>query len=311
METTARPVLRSRVWLTAACALAAVGAVLATVGVERPVAVVASVLVAGVVAFAVLIWALVRSGQQRRAHEEDLTAWAAEQAAQAERLRIARDLHDLASHGLGLITVRAAAAQTLDGAAGDAERARALADIERTGRAATTELRRMLSVLRSPGTEVAPLGPAETLADLAGIVEAGRVGGVTATLHVEDLGEVSAGVQLTVCAMVREALANTARHAGPARARVAVRRADGAVTVVVEDDGPVPGWQPHPGAGQGLTGLGERVAAVGGSLRTEAAGPGFRVTARLPDTGSDAVPGRTPGGLSKDLPRDLPGTVQR
>jgi signal transduction histidine kinase len=303
-------VLRSRVWLTAVVVLAAVGAILAMVGVERPVAVVLSVLVAGCVAFAVLTWALVRSGQQRRAYEEDLTAWAAEHAAQAERLRIARDLHDLASHGLGLITVRAAAAQTLDGSSGDAERTRALADIERTGRAATTELRRMLGVLRAPGSETAPLRPAETLADLTGIVEAARVGGVTAALAVEELGDVSAGVQLTVCAVVREALANTARHAGPAAARVAVRRAGGAVSVIVEDDGPAPGWQPHPGAGQGLTGLGERVATLGGALRAEPAGPGFRVTARLPDDVSDEASDASPGGSPAELPEDRTDAVR-
>ena len=257
---------------------------LATVGVDRPVAVVTSVLLSGVIAFVVLIWALARSGQQRRAYEEDLTAWAAERAAQTERLRIARDLHDLASHGLGLITVRAAAARTLDGPAGDAERSRALADIERTGRAATTELRRMLGVLRTPGSEAVPLRPAETLADLHEIVEAARVGGVIAALTVEDLGDVSAGAQLTVCAVVREALANTARHAGPVAARVAVRREGGAVVVTVEDDGPAPGWQPHPGAGQGLTGLRERVATLGGVLRRERRGqasaspPGCRTT---------------------------------
>ena len=298
--------LRSRVWLTAACALAAVGAVLATVGVERPVAVVASVLVAGIVSFAVLIWALVRSGQQRRAHEEDLTAWAAEHAAQAERLRIARDLHDLASHGLGLITVRAAAARTLDGASGDAERTRALADIERTGRAATTELRRMLGVLRTPGSEAVPLRPAETLADLSEIVEAAWVGGVTAGLTVEDLGDVSAGAQLTVCVIVREALANTARHAGPVTARVAVRREGGSVVVTVEDDGPAPGWQPHPGAGQGLTGLHERVATLGGALRAGAAGTGFRVTARLPDAVSDALSDVPPSGPAEGSPDSSP-----
>ncbi|WP_275007248.1 sensor histidine kinase [Promicromonospora iranensis] len=300
MESTARPVLRSRVWLTAALVLAALTVVLATVGVERPVTVITSVLLAGVIAFVVLIWALVRSGQQRRAYEEDLTAWAAERAAQAERLRIARDLHDLASHGLGLITVRAAAARTLDGASGDAERARALADIERTGRAATTELRRMLGVLRTPGSEAVPLRPAETLADLGAVVEAARIGGITAGLDVEDLGVVSAGAQLTVCAIVRESLANTARHAGPVRARVVVRRDGGTVVVSVEDDGPAPGWRPHPGAGQGLTGLRERVATLGGTLRAGAAGPGFRVTARLPDTVSDECPSGSSSSSTPD-----------
>jgi signal transduction histidine kinase len=276
-------VLRSRVWLTAAVILGALAVALATVGPEQPVAVVATVLVSAGIAFAVVLWALVRTRQQHRAYEDELTAWAAERASQAERLRIARDLHDLASHGLGLITVRAAAARTLTGPAGDAERGQALADIERTGRAATTELRRMLTVLRAPGDEAAPLRPAETLADLPGIVVAAGAGGVTATLDAHDVGDVSAGAQLTVCAIAREGLANTARHAGPTSARVVVRHVPGAVAVTVEDDGPVPGWQPHPGAGQGLAGLRERVATLGGTLQAAAGGEGFRMTARLPD----------------------------
>ncbi|MFI9489424.1 sensor histidine kinase [Promicromonospora sp. NPDC052451] len=293
METTARPVLRSRVWLTAALALAVLGVVLATTGVERPVAVAVTALVGAVITFFVLVWALSTSGRQRRAYEEDLTAWAAERAAQAERLRIARDLHDLASHGLGLITVRAAAARTLEGPAGDVERVRALADIERTGRAATTELRRMLTVLRAPGGEAPPLRPAERLADLPQIVEDARAGGVRAVLTAADLADVSAGVQLTVCAIVRESLANTARHAGPTVARVTVGRESGTLVVVAEDDGPVAGWQPHRGAGQGLPGLRERAAALGGSVEAGQVGPGFRVTARLPE-GTDDVPAARP-----------------
>lgn len=87
---------------------------------------------------------------------------------------------------------------------------------------------------------------------------------------------------LTVCAIAREGLSNTARHAGPTGV-VVVRRAPGAVVVTVEDNGPVPGWQPHPGAGQGLAGLRERVVTLGGTLHTAEDGEGFRLTVRLPD----------------------------
>ncbi|MFD6446120.1 sensor histidine kinase [Promicromonospora sp. NPDC060204] len=212
MDSTARPELRSRAWLTATIVLAVLGLSLAATGVQQPVAVLVTVLGAAGIALGVMVWALVRTGRQRRAYEDDLTAWAAERAAQAERLRIARDLHDLASHGLGLITVRAAAARILTGPAGEVEHARALADIERTGRAATTELRRMLTVLRTPGGETAPLRPAETLTDLPDVVDSARASGVAVSLELGDLGDVSAGAQLTVCAIVRETLANTARH---------------------------------------------------------------------------------------------------
>ncbi|MFI2489172.1 sensor histidine kinase [Promicromonospora kroppenstedtii] len=307
MDSTARPELRSRAWLTATIVLAVLGLSLAATGVQQPVAVLVTVLGAAGIALGVMVWALVRTGRQRRAYEDELTAWAAERAAQAERLRIARDLHDLASHGLGLITVRAAAARTLTGPAGEVEHARALADIEQAGRAATTELRRMLTVLRTPGGENAPLRPAETLTDLPGVVDSARVAGVDVTLELDHLGDVSAGAQLTVCVVVREALANIARHAGPTAARVAVLREADAIVLTVEDDGPVAGWYPHPGAGQGLAGLRERVAALGGTLHagagTDGAGPGagpgadragFRVVARLPDHPSGGPMDRGP-----------------
>ncbi|HLU44682.1 MAG TPA: histidine kinase [Natronosporangium sp.] len=282
MESVDRPVLRSRVWLVAASLLAGLGFLLLATGTNHPVgtAVILTTVTAG--ALTVVAWALVNARRQRRAYEDKLTAWAAERAAQAERLRIARELHDLASHGLGLITVRAAAARTVTGAAGDTERIAALTDIERAGRQATTELRRMLAVLRGPGDEP-PLRPAETLDDLPRILDAARSGGVTVTCALADLGEVSASTQLAVCAVVREALANTARHAGPSRAHVTVAREQDAIVVTVTDDGPVPGWMPHSGAGMGLASLHERVSALGGVLHAGRAGRGYRVTARLPE----------------------------
>lgn len=280
-----RPVLRSRAGLVAAAVLALLALVLASTGAEPRALAMAGVCVIAVSSVAVIVWAVLHSRRRRRAHEDELTLWAAERAAQAERLRIARDLHDLASHGLGLITVRAAAARTAAGPEGEAERVRALADIERAGREATTELRRMLTVLRAPGEEAEParLRPAEALRDLPAIVGAARRGGVTAVLDLGETGAVSAGAQLTVCAVVREGLANTARHAGPVAARVTVRREGAAVVVAVEDDGPAPGWRPHPGTGRGITGLHERVALLGGTVRAEGRGRGFRLTATVPD----------------------------
>ncbi|TDD62167.1 histidine kinase [Kribbella antibiotica] len=283
MDARDRPVLRSRAWPAAFGVLVVLLLVLATVGASPPAATIAVTSATVLCAVLVVGWALLRTRRQRQQYEDELTAWASERATQDERLRIARDLHDLASHGLGLITVRAAAARTLTGTDGDAERLAALTDIEQAGREATTELRRMLAVLRSPGDGTA-LQPAESLADLPRIVEFARTSGVRAELTVADLGEVTGGIQLTVCAIVREALANTARHAGPVRAKVAVRRDAGAIAVTVADDGPDAGWIPHPGAGAGLAGLRERVGAVGGTLRAGARqSAGFEVVAHLPD----------------------------
>nr|WP_261795949.1 histidine kinase [Mobilicoccus massiliensis] len=150
-----------------------------------------------------------------------------------------RELHDVGSHGLGLITVRAAAARTVAGPDAERERAAALADIERAGREATTELRRLLGVLRDPDDE-APLRPPPSLSDLATLATASRRAGIGVDLHVPAAVAVSPGVLAAVHAVVGEALANVARHAGPgARARVAVRRESHDVIATVEDAGPV------------------------------------------------------------------------
>ncbi|BCY08774.1 hypothetical protein L3i22_038620 [Actinoplanes sp. L3-i22] len=268
-------------WAIACTVLGVFALLLAATGVQGPGQARAVFAVAVTVTVSTLLWALLRTRAQRRRHEHELAAWAAERATQAERLRIAADLHDLVSHGLGLITVRAAAARSLRGPAGEAERASALTDIERTSRETTTELRRMLTVLRAPGA--APLRPAETLADLPAVVAASRAAGLTVSLRLGEVGAVSAGTQLTVCAVVREALTNTARHAGPVSSQVSVDREGEAIVVQVEDGGPREGWRSQPGAGHGLGSLRERVSAVGGILHAGPEQGRFRVSARIPD----------------------------
>lgn len=276
-----RPKWRSRDWIVAGIVLVVAVLVLLVFGVSSGPGRWIMVLVDTAITVSVLVWALRRTRAQRKRYEDDLTAWATERAAAAERLRIANDLHDLVSHGLGLITVRAAAARRMTGAGAEAERMDALADIEHVGRDTTTELRRMLAVLRTPGR--APLHPADTLDDLPAIIEAANAAGLTATLDVGNLAEVSSGVQLTVCAVVREAMNNTIRHAGPAHAHVTVRRDGDTLLVGVNDSGPTPQWTPHPGAGHGLAGLRERVTALGGTLSTQSKADGFQLTARIPD----------------------------
>lgn len=276
-----RPAWRSRTWIVALALLVATLLVAALFGVDSVPALRAAVGLTAAAAASIIVWAIVRTRAQRRRYEEELMGWAAERAAESERLRIARELHDLASHGLGLITVRAAVARRADGPAADAERAQALADVERASREATTELRRMLAVLRSP--DPAPLRPAETLDDLPGIVRHAARAGLDARFDAAGLDGVSAGAQLAVCAAVREGLGNVLRHAGPTGARVAIHREGDEIVVEVGDDGPGSGWHPRPGAGQGLVGLGERIAALGGSLDAAPAGAGWRLVARIPD----------------------------
>jgi signal transduction histidine kinase len=253
--------------------------VMCTVGAQGPLGIVLPpIIVGGAVAAAV--WAVRRSRADRTAYESRLTAWAASEAVLAERLRIARDLHDIVSHGLGLITVRAAATRHLPK---PAEVQAALTDIEDASRHATAELRRMLAVLREPSATTRRT-PVDNLDDLPGIVHGASLAGLQTRLTVEPLGPVSQGAQVAVCKTVREALSNTARHAGPTDVRVHVYRDDLHVVVTVTDTGPSgDGWQASPGAGHGLAGLQERVGSLGGTLSAQHVDAGFRITARIPD----------------------------
>lgn len=277
-----RPALRSRVLPLAGAAMAVVLLVGLTFGVTGALAVTLPI---GITAatVTVAVWAVIRLRAERAAHDDALTEWAATGAVLAERLQIARDLHDIVSHGLGMITVRAAAARHLDTTgASRADLVQALADIEAASREATVELRRMLGVLRN-ADDPAPRGPTGSLASLPGIIEAATRTGLQVDLQAEPLGEVSPGVQLVISSIVREALSNTVRHAGPTRALVHLGRQGSLLTATITDAGPVPDWQAAPGAGHGLIGLRERIQALGGTMSTGPHESGYRVSARLPD----------------------------
>ena len=322
-----RPARRSRVWKITAGTCVALLALLLVTGAEGVMAIVVPFLVAAT-AVGVAVWAVWRTRTDRAAYEARLTAWAASEAVLAERIAIARDLHDIVSHGLGLITVRAAAARLV----GDdpAEAQEALADIETAGRSATAELRRMLTVLRTangPGTPggaeggvadgtwgsplsgaerrmweatgmgagsgaegalwrgTGPRFPMDTFDLLPDIVRGAP--GLRVELVLEPMDEVSPGVQVAVCKTVREALHNTARHAGPTDVHVEVRREGDAVVTSIADGGPDGVWPSAPGAGHGLMGLRERVTGLGGTLHAAPDHPGFRVTARIPDRAAE------------------------
>jgi signal transduction histidine kinase len=295
MEMVERPArARSRAWLPAACLTPLPIIAALFLDADRTILLSTTILSGVIVVIAALVWAIQRARRQRRDFEERLATWSAERAVAQERLRIARDLHDLSSHGLGIITVRAAATGYLDGPNADAERQQAMLDIERIGRATTTELRRMLTLLRTPGDEAAPLRPADTLAALPAIVHEAELSGLIIRLTMEDLGDehddregIGQSVQLTVCAVVREALANVIRHAGPTTVRLTIARKNDTVSILVDDDGPNPGWKPAPGAGHGLTGLRERLRTHGGTLSASPTRQGYRLHASV-SVGADA-----------------------
>jgi signal transduction histidine kinase len=199
-----------------------------------------------------------------------------------ERARIARELHDIAAHSVGVMVVQAQGAQrVLDR---DPERARqALAEIERTGRGALDQMRQSLGVLRSRDVD-APLAPQPGLDDLEALVEQARASGLTVELVTEgEPAPLPAGVDLSAYRIVQEALTNTRKHAGPVRARVALRYRGDAFEVEVSDEGgPLRNGAPTEG-GHGLVGMRERVALYGGELQADdRPGGGFVVRASLP-----------------------------
>jgi signal transduction histidine kinase len=213
----------------------------------------------------------------------------AEQAVAAERARIARELHDIVAHHLSVVVLQAAGAR-VSGRPADG----ALQKIERSGREALTEMRRLLAVLREPRDEPGRY-PQPGVGQLPALAESVRAAGLTVDLAVDsDHGALPAALDVSAYRIVQEALTNVLKHAGPAHAEVAVGCADGAVTIEVTDDG---AGNPASGAengGQGLTGMRERVAIFGGELR---AGPrpggGYAVRARLP-LGDLPSPGPAP-----------------
>ncbi|MEU4159819.1 histidine kinase [Actinoplanes sp. NPDC026670] len=272
---------RAWLWLLPAGALLVVAAAVLGLGLTWPFV---SALLAG---FAVVsVWAIVRLQAERAEHEAAMTRRDAAEAVLAERLRLARDLHDLVSHGLGMITVRAAAAAHLHARKPDeAVLLSAIADVEAISRRATLELRRMLEALREAGDQPAR-HPSETLASLPEIIEGARRAGLRVALHEEELGAVSPGAQLAICRIVREGLANSARYAGSTSVDVWLARTSAAVSVTVRDDGPHRGWAVRPGAGHGLLGLRERVGSLGGTLTAGPRGgdPGFCLEAIIPES---------------------------
>ena len=258
--------------------------------------------------------------RDRRVYEWRLAQETAARAVAEDRLVIARELHDAVSGNLGAITVRCAVARRLE-TAPDGLR-RALDDVEAASREATDGLRRMLAVLRdertppTPGAVTASAPPAGAGPGLAGslaeAIDGARRAGVRVELDADAVtgagagadaapgaaapGGPTAAVNRAAVRVVGEALVNTARHAGPTRARVTLLEEPGRLRVRVVDDGPAPGWAPRPGAGQGLRGLGERVTALGGSLTAEPRGdaPGFAVEAVLPRVPGPRASGPAP-----------------
>jgi signal transduction histidine kinase len=203
-------------------------------------------------------------------------------AVEEERTRIARELHDVVGHALGVIVLQAEGGHRLLGA-DPAETERALHTIERTGREALTEMRRLVDMLRASEEQLARL-PQPGLAQLEGLAAQVRSAGVPVqVLVVGKPCPLPASVDLSAYRIAQEGLTNVLKHAGPAHATVTLRYEKGAVTVEIVDNGAGQPAEGRHATGHGLMGIRERVSLFGGEVE---AGPrnggGFAVLARLP-----------------------------
>ena len=226
-------------------------------------------------------------GRRLRTREEDAEERRREQAAdadravQAERTRIARELHDVVAHRVSLMTVQAGAAKTV--ASDDPQAAlQAMEAVEHAGRQALDELRHLLGVLR-PSADGGSLGPQPGLTDVPRLVDQFREAGLDVSLSVSGATtDLPARVDLSAYRIVQEALTNVLKHAGPgAQSDVRVSIDDGAVAIEISDDGQA--VTSLPGSGHGIMGMRERALLLGGSLSAgPRAGGGFRVAAHLP-----------------------------
>jgi signal transduction histidine kinase len=219
----------------------------------------------------------------RRTREVD-----ARRRASDERLRMARELHDVIGHNISLISVQAGVGLDLMDAQPEQARA-ALAAIRTVSQDALTELRGMLAALRSDGDDVAPRSPTPGLSRLPELIELTRATGImVSTQTVGQTKPLTATVDTAAYRVVQESLTNVARHAPRANVRVRIGYEDSALIVEVHDDGePRPRRSViEPGGGTGIAGMRERVAVLGGEFT---AGPqpsgGWLVRARFPLAG--------------------------
>jgi signal transduction histidine kinase len=221
-----------------------------------------------------LLLAQLRQAEEAREQE-------AERRVEQERLRIARELHDVVAHTLTTINVQAGVARHL--LRRDPEHAgRALATIEAASHDALQELRALLGVLRESGEDPAPLEPAPGLDALAGLIDQARSSGEV-TMRTEGVppARISEAVQLAAFRIVQESLTNSRRHAAGAPAAVTIAYGSERLRLTIEN--PASNGENGTGRyGAGIAGMRERAAALGGTLETDRSGGRFHVAAELP-----------------------------
>jgi signal transduction histidine kinase len=243
-------------------------------------------------------WLAGENTRARRVYAQEMVERAAEREAERadralravadERLRIARDLHDIVAHAMTVVAIRSGVARVVLDTQPDEVR-QALEIIETTSKRALEEMRVMVGVLRQP-EEGVDLGPAPGLADLPELIDQVSQAGVDVDMAVEgETPTLPAGVDLSAYRIIQEALTNVVRHAGPTTARLTLRHRHDQLEIEVVDDGARNGRQSvlgPLGQGHGIVGMRERVGLFGGDLSAAPAGAGFRVFASLPFDGA-------------------------
>lgn len=230
------------------------------------------------------VWIIADSVRRYRAYSASLRERSLHEALSEQRLQIARELHDIVSHAMSVVAVQAGVGSHLIATRPD-EAAKSLHAIEATARAALSETRSLLGVMRDDDYDLASRSPAPGLDDLRALAQRITDAGQPVTLRVD--GQPRAlpqSLELSVYRVVQEALTNVVRHAAPpVTAAVVIRYDDGGVVVEVTDDGRGPGSKRGGGGGHGLAGMRERVSLLGGELSAgPRAGGGYQVVARLP-----------------------------
>jgi signal transduction histidine kinase len=223
---------------------------------------------------------LAEQAERERAAEAER----ASQQVKEERVRIAREMHDVVAHTLAVMTVQAGVGRRLM-ARRPEEASAALESIETIGRTAQDELRVVLGLLRDEDTAAA-LAPAPKLTELKELAETVRASGTPVELRMSGTGRpVSPALELSIYRVVQEALTNVVKHAPGAQATVDLEVCDAGIRLEVADDGGSAGRPVTPDAegGHGIVGMRERIGAFGGWLDAgPRAGRGFRVTAEIP-----------------------------
>ncbi|MGW6793479.1 sensor histidine kinase [Streptomyces chartreusis] len=235
--------------------------------------------IAAWVAAIVAVSELARTRREQWVKERAERAQAARRRAGEERLRIARELHDVLAHSISVINVQAGVGLALLDT--DPEQARsALTTIRAKSKEALGEVRQVLDTLRTPGD--APRAPAPGLDRLPELVRQAASAGLTVDVEGEP-PRLAPGTDLAAFRIVQEALTNVVRHSGSRHARVHLDHGDGAtLRLLIDDDGPATGADAG-GSGNGLAGMRERAAALGGTIEAGARDDGgFRVLAVLP-----------------------------